>query len=524
MLAFWTNPEFVRHRRSELRAGRALAVVGASITVCLVIALLCWTPEQPHYSRFAGDNTLFAAFSRRCFIALMFVQTGILTLWSVIACAQSISGERDKGTWDFQRVTRLTPGEFLIGKLIGEPILGYFILACCAPLTIAAGLMGHVQIQDIALCYLQVVATALFTGLVGIWLSSLAESRARSIGVIGALFVYGVIISMSGLSEGDFPGAAAISPLPSLLATLRISSAGLSKARLFGIAIPWVVMSLLLYFAVGAWFVSMVTRNIKRDFGDLRWLSRWQAVGFAIFFSLLLSALAYPWFPVPNSVARSADTYSLYTRYAARLFVQSIVWTNAAVLLVVGLATLTPPERLRIWRRDLSAGRASLFAENSLPWPWIVTSAIVCYGFLILDVFLWHTRLAGSFSSFAILALQSGVLCLFVARDILFIQWCKLTKMKAPVVKGFLWLGLYYALMTVTMVVIGGVSEGGSLAFSNLVTPFGLFNVDYSNSTSVAVGAAIQLFEVALLVWIILNRLDPVPRKLEVTAELRSVR
>jgi hypothetical protein len=42
MLRFWRNPEFVRHRRSELRPTRALAVALVVLAVCLLVGLACW--------------------------------------------------------------------------------------------------------------------------------------------------------------------------------------------------------------------------------------------------------------------------------------------------------------------------------------------------------------------------------------------------------------------------------------------------------------------------------------------------
>src|SRR5258708_16792943 len=74
---------------------------------------------------------------------LMYAQLGILTFWSLLCCAQSISGERERKTWDFQRATRLSPQELLVGKLLGEPVLAYFIVLCCLPITVLAALLVH---------------------------------------------------------------------------------------------------------------------------------------------------------------------------------------------------------------------------------------------------------------------------------------------------------------------------------------------------------------------------------------------
>src|SRR5258708_23149730 len=42
----------------------------------------------------------------------------------------------ERKTWDFQRATRLSPAELLTGKLLGEPVLAYFIVVCCLPMAL----------------------------------------------------------------------------------------------------------------------------------------------------------------------------------------------------------------------------------------------------------------------------------------------------------------------------------------------------------------------------------------------------
>ena len=38
---FWNNPEFVRHRRAELRPVRAITVAAVVILICLLVGLAC---------------------------------------------------------------------------------------------------------------------------------------------------------------------------------------------------------------------------------------------------------------------------------------------------------------------------------------------------------------------------------------------------------------------------------------------------------------------------------------------------
>ena len=51
-------------------------------------------------------------------------------------------------------------------------------------------------------------------------------------------------------------------------------------------------MSLLLYSTFGAWLVVMIVNNIKRDYDEVRPLSRWQAVVCATFVNFIRAEFA----------------------------------------------------------------------------------------------------------------------------------------------------------------------------------------------------------------------------------------
>src|SRR5258708_39344801 len=63
-------------------------------------------------------DTISINTSRNAYRWLMLMQFAVLTFWSLLSCTQAVSRERERGTWDFQRTTRLTSAELLIGKLL----------------------------------------------------------------------------------------------------------------------------------------------------------------------------------------------------------------------------------------------------------------------------------------------------------------------------------------------------------------------------------------------------------------------
>ena len=46
MPRIWSNPEFIRHRRAELRHTRAITVGAVVLLLCVLIGLACWSSQQ----------------------------------------------------------------------------------------------------------------------------------------------------------------------------------------------------------------------------------------------------------------------------------------------------------------------------------------------------------------------------------------------------------------------------------------------------------------------------------------------
>ncbi|HXY49442.1 MAG TPA: hypothetical protein VEI01_08330 [Terriglobales bacterium] len=479
MLRFWRNPEFVRHVRAELRPARAMTLLVVALFVCALIWLSCWSFEQSELERARNRAQQFnrAPWAARVqlleqtgsqntwllfFQWIFALQAGLLTLWSLFACAQSVAAERDRKTWDFQRTTSLTPSEMLVGKLLGEPVLTYFLLVCLLPLTAIAGLLGGISIGHLSGACLLVLGGAMFLGLCGLLLSTLLETRSRGMGMLGALTVYFLAAGTVGLADSAFPGAAAFSPLSGILRLYRPNeSAFLRPPTLFGLSLPWLALSLLLWMTFGFWIVLMLVRNLKRDYDEIRPLSRWQAVGCAAFLNFVMYALFNP--------ARGGG-------WNSKALVGLMLGVNGAILFVMGLATLSTPERLRVWWQERAAGGATVFSEDGLPWPWLAVSAVTAYALLVWGALAWDHALPAETKSLEMAAGQLLVLLVFITRDVLFLQWCKLTRMSRPILKGLLYLCLYYATTGVLAALFGRESERAGLQVLYLFTPVGAAN------------------------------------------------
>ena len=519
----WTNPEFVRHRRAELRPVRAITVGAVVAVMCVLLGLACWSYQESllENARRGLENFGTEAWKQRVeFLQTQFardtwllfyrwligLQGVALTFWTLFSCAQSVSGERDRKTWDFQRTTRLTASEILVGKLLGEPVLVYFAVLCVAPITLIAGLAGGLSLGTVISVFISLAMTSLFLGLGGMWLSTLLESRTRGVGLIGALALYGFTLGAYGFRESGLPGLAALSPLTGMFDALGAGATGVARfaPMLFGHEVSWLLMTVLLCGSFSAWLALMLVRNIKRDYPEIRPLSRWQAIGCAAFLNFLIYALLRPdsglalrqrvgWFPDAKSVALFA------------------VAMNGLILFLMGLATLTPQERLKVWRRKRGTGESAIFADDGLPWPWLGISAVVAYALMIWGLLAWEHTLPLEMSTLQGAAIRLLLVLVFVTRDVLFLQWCVLTRLRQPVVKGFLFLCLYYAGAAVLTGLAAVSSQDAGHWMLALLTPIQVFDPDVKGAAFPAAtyaGLALQTGMIGVILTAISSRLQ----------------
>jgi len=513
MLEIWRNPEYLRHVRGELRFSRAVTAAVVVLLVCFLVGMACWTTGQNKIesarnaaAQFGGqwqerlpvlERQAMQDFWLLFYRWLIGMQGTVLIFWSLFACAQSVSGERDRKTWDFQRTTRLGSGELVLGKLLGEPILAYFMVPCTLPITLAAGIGARLSLGTIVGVYIILLSTTLFVGLWGLWLSTLVESKNRGMTMIGALALLGMTVGTIGFKTSPFPGMAALSPLTGIVAmvgddTFRRQLHG----TMFGHEWPWVALTVILHACFGFWIALMLVRNLKRDYEEIRPLSRWQAVGCAAFLNFLAYALLNP----------TGDYAGL--GLDGRLLASGMVALNGPILIAVGLSTLTPAERLKVWWRQRN--QEGLLSENGLPSPWLLVSAGVAYFLTICGLLAWKNSVPFETRALAMSGIQLLVLLSFVVRDVLFMQWCKLTRMRQPVLKALLLIALYYAASIVVSIVFGLQSHDAVERTLAWLTPFIAFDVNAEGlrfAGSVYAGAALQVGITGLLVMAINSRL-----------------
>lgn len=184
--------------RLRIRAGRWKVLLGVffavlvAFTVLLSLGLSNLAPEQ---ERFRG-TVLYGG--------LMLFVLGLALLVVPALAAQSVNGDRERGTLAVLQVTRLSAGDIALGKLAAAWGTALVFLALTAPLVLYAMTQGGVPVGRLIVV---TVVIALLLGTVcaiSLFLSAVL-ARTTTSGVLAYLSVFGLTVGtliVFGLATG----------------------------------------------------------------------------------------------------------------------------------------------------------------------------------------------------------------------------------------------------------------------------------------------------------------------------------
>lgn len=173
--------------RLRIRAGRWRWLVGAWFLVLLAVTWLVRTAADQE--NLVGDLEQEDTLGAVMFGVVVLVVLALALLVAPALAAQSVNGDRERGTLATLQVTRLRPVEIAVGKLLASWGTALVFLAVTLPLALWCYAEGGLSVARIAGVYL---VTALLLGVVcsiSLGLSALL-ARSTTSGVLAYLSVF----------------------------------------------------------------------------------------------------------------------------------------------------------------------------------------------------------------------------------------------------------------------------------------------------------------------------------------------
>lgn len=112
---------------------------------------------------------------------IMIAQIGMTALAIPVMTASSISGERERQTFDIMLTTCLSPMEIVFGKVFSAIVEFMLYVAAGIPITVFAYVRGGLSVWIPLLLFVVIFVFAVFLGSIGVFCSSVSRKSATSI-------------------------------------------------------------------------------------------------------------------------------------------------------------------------------------------------------------------------------------------------------------------------------------------------------------------------------------------------------
>ena len=431
MTTLLANPELIRNVRAQLRWGRVLTAAVVCVLLSLAVGFSMAYEHrgtsQPH------------AWGLEFFNIVVLAQVVVLLMGGGVACLHAVQREKDTNTFDFQRITRLAPLELALGKLLGAPATSYFVVLCLMPAALVGAIVGRVQPSVVLSIYVVLVLGSICFHALALLISLLVERGAAS----AAVLLFLVLVGMTSTGNSPFMNLGMLSPFaaPELIEQTTVDV-------FFGWRVHHVFVLVVLYLAFTGWFLLAVARNIKRDPAVYELFTPMQALGFALYVNLVLVGF-FRW----KALAPLDDQVVMLT-------------LNTMLFFVLGLALLRNRDRLRRLRE--AGGGDPGWAAATWPAPYLITGTLLV-GLAVVAI---HSgRDPGAQWDPGLAIFRVVLFSLWLARDVLYLQWMNLRRSRHPVVLGAVFLAVFYACAAILFAALGLFGTPKGLAFTALFVP-----------------------------------------------------
>jgi hypothetical protein len=459
----FNNPEFSRNVRSQLRPGKMATSAAIATALSFVIVFAMNHISVPA----AGPNGWGFALLR----GLFWLQGLILAAGGGIASVNAIYKEKEQNTFDFQRVTRLSPLELSLGKLFGAPIFMYFLCLCYAPIVIFAAAKGGQQFTTVLAAYVVLFVASVAFHALALLLSLLTVRGSHTSAIIGVL-----VLLWMGANAATFLAPylhlGSLSPFyaSEIAVQNRWSLASSSFDQpvtyplvvvdaFFGHSVHHFPVVIVLDTLFLVWFLLALTRNIKRDPSQYELYSPLQSLGIVLFVNVALLGFIR-W-----------DSASLVDIQAALLTI------NGVVLGSLGLAQLRNRDRTR---RILRTREQTPPSWVNLAWPAPFLFVAAASAGLLVSAAASFARGALMEWSPAFSVFRSLFFAAWIVRDAQFLQWIVLRRGKRSLLMGVVYLSAFYACVLIALNAFGTFRDIENLPFTAFFLPTAIYYLDHS--------------------------------------------
>jgi ABC-2 type transport system permease protein len=174
-----TNPVLTKELRGRIRGNRALILLTVYLIITGCITMLVYAISVPQVTEFnnpeAGRNI-----GRGIFLTVMTAALIQVCIITPSLTAGTISGEKERQSYDLLITTLLSPLQIVLGKMTAALAFAMLLIIAALPLAGLSFLFGGVSGTELLIGVLGLITTAVFFASVGMFWSTVMRSTLAS--------------------------------------------------------------------------------------------------------------------------------------------------------------------------------------------------------------------------------------------------------------------------------------------------------------------------------------------------------
>lgn len=175
--SFFRNPVLMREARVRMRGWRAPGLIALYVSLLGGVAMLLFAA----FFRQSGPAAFSPQLGGTTYAFLAVTQLGLLVLSAPGLTAGAISGERERQTLDLLLVTRMSPFQVVMGKLLAAVGFALLLMFASLPVYGLLFLFGGFSFQRLALTAVVYFVTVLLLGSVGLYFSAVFKRTQAAV-------------------------------------------------------------------------------------------------------------------------------------------------------------------------------------------------------------------------------------------------------------------------------------------------------------------------------------------------------
>ncbi|NJN15034.1 MAG: ABC transporter permease subunit [Oscillochloris sp.] len=239
-MRFMANPVLTRELRGRIRGNRALILLIIYLTITGAVTLLVYAAAASAFSGGVNDPEAGRGIGKAIFLTVMTATLIQVCVITPSLTSGTISGEKERQSYDLLITTLLSPFEIALGKLTAALAFALLLIIAALPMAGLSFLFGGVSGTELIIGIAGLIATAVCYATIGLlWSTVMRTTLAATVMALGTvlfillaipfLFVVGSLITNS---FNGLPGVIYVYTMGLLLSAHPFIALGITSATL----------------------------------------------------------------------------------------------------------------------------------------------------------------------------------------------------------------------------------------------------------------------------------------------------